>query len=150
MRIIGLRENPEYLDTAIQYIYSKWGNVNNYVTYHDCIEHSINVESALPRWYLLEDEGEIIGCAGLIINDYISRMDLCPWISSIFIEESRRGNALGSTLIDHVKDDAKKAGFSKLYLATDHTGYYEKYGFISIGTGYHPWGASSNIYETTL
>ena len=150
MRVIGLRENPEYLDTAIQYIYSKWGNVNNYVSYHDCIEHSINVESPLPRWYLLEDNGEIIVCAGLIINDYISRMDLSPWISSIYIEENRRGSALGATLIQHVKDDAKNAGFNKLYLATEHIGYYEKYGFNHIGTGYHPWGDSSRIYEAVL
>lgn len=150
MKIIGLREHPEYLDKAIQYIFSKWGNVNNYPCYHDCIEHSIKVKSELPRWYLLEDEGEIIGCAGLLINDFISRMDLCPWISSMYIEEKRRGNAYGALLIDHIRQDAKKAGFSQLYLCTDHVGYYEKYGFTHIGTGYHPWGESSRIYECEL
>ena len=150
MQIISLREHPEYLDAAIQYIYSKWGNVNNYLCYHDCIEHSINVDSPLPRWYLLEDEGELIGCAGLIINDFISRMDLSPWISSIYIEEHRRGSSLGSMLIDHVKEDAKSAGFSKLYLGTDHIGLYEKYDFNHIGTGYHPWGESLRIYEAIL
>ena len=150
MQIIGLREHPEYFDKAVQYIYSKWGNVNNYLCYRDCIEHSINVDSPLPRWYILEDNGEIIGCAGLIINDFISRMDLSPWISSIYIEENRRGSALGSLLIQHVKDDAKNAGFKKLYLCTDHVGLYEKYGFVNIGTGYHPWGESSRLYEISL
>ena len=150
MKVIEIRDNPEYLDKAIQYIYSKWGNVNNYLCYHDCIEHSVNVESPLPRWFLLEDEGEIIGCAGLIINDFISRMDLSPWISSIFIEEDRRGNNLGGLLLEHIKKDAKLAGFNKVYLATDHIGYYEKFGFSFIGMGYHPWGESSRVYECKI
>lgn len=150
MKVIELRDNPEYLDKAIQYIYSKWGNVNNYLCYHDCIEHSINVDSALPRWFLLEDEGCIIGCAGLIINDFISRMDLSPWISSIYIEENRRGNNLGSLLIEHIKKDAKNAGFNVVYLATDLQNYYEKFGFKKIGVGYHPWGDSSSIYKCEI
>ena len=150
MRVIEIRDNPEYLDKAIQYIYSKWGNVSNYLCYHDCIEHSIDVESPLPRWFLLEHDGEIIGCAGLIINDFISRMDLSPWISSIFIEEDRRGQNLGSILLEHVKKDAKNAGFSKVYLATTHVGYYEKFGFEFIGMGYHPWGDSSRVYKCEI
>lgn len=150
MQIIGIREHPEYLDRAIEYIFSKWGNVNNYLMYHDCIEHSIDVESPLPRWYLLEDEGKIIGCAGLIINDFISRMDLSPWMSSIHVEQSRRGSALGKVIIDHVKQDAKKAGFQKLYLSTEFTGYYEKFGFTYLANGYSPTGETSRIYEITL
>ncbi|MCX7657103.1 MAG: GNAT family N-acetyltransferase [Oscillospiraceae bacterium] len=150
MQIIGLREHPEYLDKAIHFIFSKWGNVNNYLCYHDCIEHSINIENPLPRWYLLEDNGEIIGCAGLLINDFISRMDLFPWLSSLYVDEGRRGNSLGSLLINHIKEDAKKAGFSTLYLGTEHIGYFEKFGFQHIGTGYHPWGDSSRIYKIEL
>ena len=147
MKIISLRENPQYLDRAIQYIYSKWGNVNNYLCYHDCIEHSVDVDNPVPRWYLmLEDDDTIIGCGGLLINDFISRMDLSPWISSMYVEESKRGNALGSKLLEHIESDAKKAGFDKVYLATVHIGYYEKYGFTYMGTGYHPWGESSRIY----
>lgn len=147
MRVIGIRENPEYTEKAVQYIYSKWGNVNNSLTYRDCIEHSVNVDSQLPRWYLLEDnDGSIIGCAGLLINDYISRMDLYPWFSSLYVEESQRGRALGGVLIQHVINDAKKAGFNRIYLATDFKNYYEKFGFEYIGMGYHPWGTSSRIY----
>lgn len=53
-------------------------------------------------------------------------------------------------MLEKAKEDTKKGGFSKLYLCSDHVGYYEKYGFSKIGTGYHPWGESSGIFEIEL
>ncbi|WP_338090273.1 GNAT family N-acetyltransferase [Priestia aryabhattai] len=99
---------------------------------------------------MLEDEGEIIGCAGLITNDFISRMDLWPWVCSLYIEESYRGKSLGEQLLLKLKEDTKNAGFDNLYLCTDYVGYYEKYDFSYIGDGYHPWGSSSRIYRANL
>ena len=149
MKIISLRENPEYKDTAIRYVQAKWPTVLP-VIYEDCINHSIDAKNPLPQWYLLEKDGEIIGCAGLITNDFISRMDLYPWICAIYVEEKHRGNNYASLLIDKSKTDSKKAGFDYLYLSTDHTGYYEKLGFSYIGQGYHPWGDESRIYQCKL
>jgi hypothetical protein len=88
MRIINIREQVEYKDKAIEYIQSKWASKENLRLYEDCIIHSLKTNSCLPVWYLLEDKGEIIGCAGLITNDFISRMDLWPWVCALYIEES--------------------------------------------------------------
>lgn len=148
MQIISVREFPEYKDAAIQYFQSKWASENSMKVYEDSITHSITTESSLPIWYLMEDAGEIVGCAGLISNDFISRMDLWPWICAIYVEENYRGKSLGKELLLRAKADAKKSGFNKVFLCTDHIGYYEKYGFTYIGDGYHPWGSSSRIYES--
>ncbi|SHG22365.1 GNAT family N-acetyltransferase [Dysgonomonas macrotermitis] len=148
MKIISVRENPEMKDKAIDYISSKWSAPK--VIYEDCITHCITAPVPLPQWYLLEKDGEIIGCAGLITNDFISRMDLYPWICALFIEESHRGNIYSRLLIEKAKDDAKKAGFDNLYLSTDHIGFYERFGFRYIGNGYHPWEDESRIYEINL
>jgi N-acetylglutamate synthase-like GNAT family acetyltransferase len=149
MKIISIRENPEYKDRAISYFQSKWPTVLP-VIYEDCINHSIGSMNPLPQWYLLEEGSTIIGCAGLITNDFISRMDLYPWICAIYIEKNHRGNNYGSLLIDKAKEDAKEANFKYLYLSTDHVGYYEKFGFEYIGQGYHPWGDESRIYQFQL
>ena len=149
MNIISVRERPEYKDRAIAYFQKSWDAVLP-IIYEDCITHSITARNSLPQWYLLEKDGEIIGCAGLITNDFISRGDLYPWINAIFIEEHHRGNAYATILMEKAKEDAKQFGFEYLYLSTSHIGYYEKYGFNYIGQGYHPWNEESRIYEIAL
>lgn len=146
MKIISVRQNPEYKDRSIKYFQDSWSEISP-VIYEDCISNSINAKQSLPQWYILEKEGEIIGCAGLITNDFISRMDLYPWICAIYIEEKHRGNAYGTLLIEKAKKDTKAFGFKHLNLCTDHVGYYEKYGFEYIGQGYHPWEEKSRIYQ---
>ncbi len=150
MKIVSVNASPQYKDKAIQYFQSKWANKDSMMVYEDCITHCITSPNPLPQWYLLEHDGEIIGCAGLITNDFISRMDLYPWFCALFIDEAHRGNNYGSLLLDQAKIDAKLGGFGHLYLCTDHVGYYEKYGFTYVGIGYHPWGESSRIYTTRL
>ncbi|GIN58554.1 GNAT family N-acetyltransferase [Lederbergia ruris] len=150
MNIISLREHPEYKEQAIKYFQSKWADENSMKVYEDSITHSILTDSPLPIWYLMEQSDEIIGCAGLISNDFISRMDLWPWICALYIDEDYRGRSLGEKLILRAKADAERAGFNRVYLCTDHIGYYEKYGFTYIGDGYHPWGSRSRIYASEI
>ena len=120
------------------------------LVYEDCISNCIESPCPLPQWYLLEENKQVVGCAGLITNDFISRMDLYPWVCAVYIEESHRGNGYGALLLEKAKEDSIKGGFSSLYLCTDHIGYYEKYGFNYLGQGYHPWGDKSRIYEIKL
>ena len=146
MKVISVRENPEYKDRAIAYLQEIWEEMPP-VIYEDCVSHCINSKSDLPQWYVLENEGEVVGCAGLVPNDFISRMDLYPWVCAVFVDERYRGNSYGSLLLEKAKADTKKAGFKHMYLCTDHIGYYERYGFKYIGQGYHPWEEESRIYE---
>jgi GNAT superfamily N-acetyltransferase len=150
MNVVNIRENPQYKEAAINYIQKKWASEASKPVYEDCISRSIVTDSPLPIWYLLMVNDRVIGCVGLITNDFISCMDLWPWLCAMYIEEEYRGNNYGSLLINELKKDAKRAGFSKVYLSTDHTGYYEKYGFEYLCTGFHPWGESSRVYECWL
>jgi len=150
MEVVNVRENPQYEEKAISYFQDKWASDKSRSIYEDCISRSLMTESPLPIWYLLMDNEVIIGCVGLITNDFISCMDLWPWLCAMYIEVEYRGNAYGSLLISRLKQDAAKAGFTKVYLSTDHIGYYEKYGFEYLCTGYHPWGESSRVYECRL
>lgn len=150
MEVISVREKPEHMERIIKYFQSRWANESSMKVYEDCIEQCIKTDSPLPHWYILEDMGKIVGGAGLITNDFISRMDLYPWICALYIEEEYRGHRYANLLMEKAKEDAKAGGFKFVYLCTDHIGYYEKFGFEHIGMGYHPWGGDSRIYRFEL
>ncbi len=149
MRVISVREHSEYKDVAVKYFQQCWSSVWP-IIYEDAISHSINAPNDLPQWYLLEKKHKIIGCAGLITNDFISRGDLYPWVCALFIDEKERGNAYSSLLLKKARSDARRMGFNNLYLSTQHVGLYEKFGFEYIGQGYHPWKEESRIYKIEL
>jgi GNAT superfamily N-acetyltransferase len=144
-KIISVRENPEFLEKSIDYFTIKFGIERR--IYEDCIKYSITTDSNMPRWYLMLLGDEIVGGYGLIANDFVSRQDLFPYFCALYVEEKYRGKELGAKLQLHGRKEANKLGFNKIYLCTDHIGYYEKYGWTHIGTGYHPWGEESRLYE---
>jgi len=147
IELISVREHPEMQEEFIAWFQGKWASEESRMVYDDCIRSCLTAENPLPQWYVLADDGRIIAGAGLITNDFISRMDLYPWLCALYVEPEYRGRALGAALMQRCREDAAKAGFSNLYLCTDHIGYYEKYGFEYIAEGYHPWGESSRIYR---
>lgn len=152
MKLLSLRENPGMLDVFISYFQKVWASPDSMEVYDDCMRNAVTSDAKLPQWYLLLEDKEsaedhIVGCAGLITNDFISRMDLYPWLCALFIEPDFRGNNYGRFLIERCIRDAGQLGYPYVYLATDHIGYYERFGFTCIGTGYHPWGETSRIYS---
>ena len=104
----------------------------------------------IPQWYLIVDEGKIIAGCGLISNDFISRMDLYPWLCALYVEEKFRNQGLAGLLIEAVKEDCRTFDIDKLYLATDFADFYEHFDFHYLADGYHPWGEKSRIYEGNI
>ena len=150
LEIVNVKEYSEGIEQAVKYIHGVWGKADNYMYYYDAIVHSSNSEKSIPRFYLLLRDGEIIGCYGLVTNDFISRHDLYPWFACLYIEEQERGNNLGELLMEHAEKEAKKSGFSAIYLTTDHDGYYEKFGWKRIEDGYELNDKKTRIYDKRL
>lgn len=147
MKVVSVRDHHDLANEVITYFQDKWGTPASNQVYENAIAHSLSTNKPLPHWYVLKDKHKIFGCAGLITNDFISRMDLYPWLCAVYIEPNYRGKHYFQLLLDKAKEDAEKGGFDHLYVSTDLEGYYEQYGFTFIGTGYHPWGESSKIYS---
>jgi N-acetylglutamate synthase-like GNAT family acetyltransferase len=134
------------LNQAIDYYHQAWGNKNNRAFFYDAIINSSNKKSGLPRFYVLIKNNRIIGCCGLIVNDFISRHDLMPWLCGVYVSKEERGHQYASYLMDHAVKEANSAGYFRVYLTTDHNGFYEKYGWTRIEDAYEVSGEKTRIY----
>ncbi|MBR5901574.1 GNAT family N-acetyltransferase [bacterium] len=82
-------------------------------------------------WYVIRDPEtkKIIAGAGVIPNDFHVRPDLAPNVCAVFVEEPFRKQGLAGALLNHIARDMQTKGCDTLYLATEHTSFYERYGW---------------------
>ena len=86
-------------------------------------------ETPIPQWYLAMLGREIIGGLGVIENDFHERKDLSPNICAVYVEEAHRGKGIAGKLLGYASEDMKGFEINTLYLLTDHTSFYERYGW---------------------
>ncbi|WP_219220404.1 GNAT family N-acetyltransferase [Paenibacillus sp. S150] len=130
-----------------EYVKEKWPNVKKVIL--PKIDGSLSTEADLLFTFLLLKNDKIIGFYQLIEQEYISRKDLSPWISPLFIDENERGQGLGSVLLEHARKLVGQLGYAEVYLTTDHI-RYEKYGFREIGLDNFEWGRPPKSMSTML
>lgn len=121
-----LREKPEMKEAAAEWFHNKWGVPKE--AYLECMTDYLenNTENG---WYLCMQDDEIVGGLGVIDNDFHDRKDLSPNVCAVYTEEDHRKKGIAGKLLNLVVSDMKEKGISPLYLVTDHTGFYERYGW---------------------
>lgn len=123
---VSLRQRPELLKTAAEWFHDKWGVP--VAAYLECMEAYLDKNTEYG-WYLCLHEGQIIGGLGIIDNDFHDRRDLRPNVCAVYTREAFRGRGVAGRLLDLAVEDMRSNGVSPLYLVTDHTGFYERYGW---------------------
>ena len=126
-RIIRLADRPELRERAAQWFHEKWGVPLE--AYLESMEECLEKDGPVPQWYLAMEEDRIIGGLGVIENDFHDRKDLAPNVCAVYTEEDWRGRGVAGALLNFVCMDMKGKGIDDLYLVTDHTSFYERYGW---------------------
>lgn len=127
MKILKLRAHSELAEKAATWFHSKWDITVE--EYGESIQECLTGEGAVPQWYAAVEDGEIIGGIGVIENDFHNRKDLTPNVCAVYVEENYRCRGIAGKLLDFVCEDMRSFGLKTLYLITDHTGFYERYGW---------------------
>ena len=123
---ITLRERPEQMDPAAEWFHSKW-NVPKQA-YLTCMDAYLQRKTEYG-WFLCLDGNRIIGGLGVIENDFHDRPDLTPNICAVYTEEAYRGQGVAGRLLTMAVEDLREKEISPVYLLTNHTGFYERYGW---------------------
>lgn len=79
--------------------------------------------------YLLTDGDHLVSFLTLAVRDEIDDPTLYPWIGFVHTAPEYRGHGHIGKLIEHAVQIAADHGMKQVYLTTDHTGLYERYGF---------------------
>ena len=76
-------------------------------------------------------EGETpVGCVHLIDNDDTSLPELYPWLAAMVVVPERRGQGIGTMLVQTMARQARALGFESLWFGTDGPGFYERLGAV--------------------
>lgn len=125
--IVRLKDQPELLTAAAQWFHEKWGIPPE--AYLESMQQCLAGNHPVPQWYLALEQDRIIGGLGVIENDFHNRKDLTPNVCAVYTEEDRRLQGIAGALLARVCSDMKEQGIDTLYLLTDHTSFYERYGW---------------------
>ena len=123
---ITLRERAELKSCAAEWSHCKWGLPTE--AYLECMEAYLKKETEYG-WYLCMNGDKIVGGMGVIENDFHDRKDLTPNVCAVYTEKDYRCKGIAGHLLNMVVEDMKSKGITPVYLVTDHTGFYERYGW---------------------
>ncbi len=127
MEIKRLIDNPETKNEMAQWFHEKWGIPLE--AYLESMDECLKNQSGVPQWYVAVEDSKMIGGLGVIKNDFHNRKDLTPNVCAVYVEEDHRCQGIAGKLLHFVCEDMKKYGIDTLYLLTDHTSFYERYGW---------------------
>ena len=125
-RFITLREMPELKEEAATWFHCKWNVPRG--SYLECMEAYLSQETEYG-WFLCLDDDLIVGGLGVIENDFHNRKDLTPNVCAVYTEEEYRCQGIAGRLLNMSVEDLRSRGITPVYLLTDHTGFYERYGW---------------------
>lgn len=125
-RYLTLREIPEYMESAAEWFHSKWSVPKE--AYLSCMGSYLNKETEYG-WFLCLHGQRIIGGLGVIENDFHNRKDLTPNVCAVYTQKEYRCQGIAGKLLNMVVEDLRSKHISPVYLLTDHTDFYERYGW---------------------
>lgn len=107
----------------------------------------------LGNWghlFMLMDGENLISFATLTGQDAVRDEALTPWIGFVFTQPQYRGHHYAGLLLNHAETCAAGLGYQKIYIATDHVGLYEKYGYLYQENRVDCWGDDVRVLYKDL
>ena len=151
MDIVNLADIPEHLPRLAARHHHQWSHLNPESTLRRRVEKMrAHLENRLiPSTFAAMNDGPL-GSASLVEHDMDTRTDLSPRLASAFVAPGHRRTGVGSALVQHGMDQARRNGIRTLYLFTpDRAPFYAKLGWRKVSDeDYH--GRTVTVMEIEL
>lgn len=130
LRIDHLYRHPQLTETVARLIHDEfWADRDGY-TVADLVAHLRNTgdPQRIPLSLIALVDGEFAGTVNLIDNDDRNRAHLHPWLAAMVVVPQRRGQGIGTRLVQALLAEAARLGFPAVYFGTDGPGFYSRLG----------------------
>lgn len=119
MQILNLKEEPDHLNTLAHWHHMEWAYLNPDANLKERVEKMKTYLNSdfIPTTYIAIDD-QLLGSAAIVQHDMDTRLELSPWLASVYVAPEFRGNGIGSKLVLHVMEQAKIYGIKTVYLFT--------------------------------
>lgn len=117
-----LSDHAAHLPTVAAWQQAQFGYLSPAVTLEERTERlKLSLQKqALPLALIaLSDSGLPVGSASILATT-ITHRHLTPWLSSVYVPEQFRGQAIATALSLRAIEEAARLGFDRLYLFTPH------------------------------
>ncbi len=132
MEVAYLIDHPHLIPAATCWIWDAWPELRTVPTLDQEIadERVALRRDGVPTTFIGLSEGRLAGRASLVACDMTSRVDLTPWLSSVYVAPEYRRMGFASTLVERVVVEAARLGFEEVYLYTqDQQRMYQRLGW---------------------
>lgn len=146
---VKIKDRPDLIEKAALWFHDKWTDVPA-STYAESMNESLVSNGAAPRWYLYLADGEIVGGAGVIDNDFHDRKDLTPNICALYVRRESRRRGIAGEILKNICEDMSAVGLEKIYLVTEQTAFYERYGWEFLCMAKGDDGEDIRLYIKTM
>lgn len=95
---------------------------------------------------MLVDGDNLVSFCTLADKDDIQPTKLTPWIGWVYTFPKYRGKHCAGMLLQYAEELARQKNIQNIYISTNHTGLYEKYGYEFLQMMKDIDGEDSRVY----
>lgn len=132
MNILDLKEEPEHIPTLANWHHNEWAHLNPDDSLQKRIEkmQSYLGRGLIPSTFIAKERNRLAGSAAIVKHDMDTRLELSPWLASVFVTPEYRQKGIGTKLVLHVMEKAKNEDINTLYLFTpNREKFYKELGW---------------------
>lgn len=133
--IFDLKDKAEHIPALAAWHHDEWSYLNPGGSIEKRIEKMQNYLSVdpVPSMFVWVEEKNVIGSAGILACDMDTKLELTPWLASVYVKKDRRNEGIGTALVRKVMSHAKEMGCDELFLFTPNKEkFYRNIGWQTI------------------
>ncbi|MFC3282877.1 GNAT family N-acetyltransferase [Litchfieldella rifensis] len=132
LEILRLTADSPYVATIAEWQYEQWGYLHpgeTLAVWRGSLEAHCG-SRGVPSVFVALCDTRPVGTASLVEDDMGERLQLTPWLASVFVVPEWRGQGIASRLVKRVEREARDVGFAHCHLFTpDQQGLYRRLGW---------------------